>query len=194
MPQNSDAGIPARVYLSPRLVLRPLDCGEADRFSRFLRRNRTHFEPWGPSRDDLFYSPETTARRIEAEVRERCAGRALPLALFSRRDGALIGTATLSAIVRGPFQSAFLGYKLAHAAQGQGLMTEAIRRIVGIAFDDLGLHRVEANVMPRNNRSIRLLRRCDFHEEGRSPEYLYINGVWEDHLHFARLNRGWVAR
>jgi len=178
-------------YLTPRMVMRPMAAAEAPALAAFLRANRRFLEPWGPVREDSFYTTEATARRLGAEDREYRAGRALPLYLFSRAGGDLLGSVTLSSIVRGPFQSAFLGYKLAAAATGHGFMTEAVSRVVRIAFETLNLHRVEANVMPRNRPSRAVLDRCGFDEEGASREYLRINGRWEDHLHYVILNDAW---
>ena len=69
-------------------------------------------------------------------------------------------------------------------------MTEALRALVfDIAFGPLGLHRVEANVMPRNGRSIRVMEKLGFVQEGLARDYLRINGRWENHIHFVALNR-----
>ena len=67
-------------------------------------------------------------------------------------------------------------------------MTEAVRKVTEFAFADLGLHRIEANVMPRNEASAAVLKKCGFRMEGSSQKYLKINGRWEDHLHYVILN------
>jgi [ribosomal protein S5]-alanine N-acetyltransferase len=69
-------------------------------------------------------------------------------------------------------------------------MTEAVRRTVEIGFSEVGLHRVEANVMPSNVRSLAVVERAGFEREGYSQRYLRINGHWEDHIRFARVNDG----
>ena len=60
--------------------------------------------------------------------------------------------------------------------------------VVRYAFAEAGLHRVEANVMPRNKPSLRVLEKNGFVNEGLSKYYLNINGVWEDHVHMVRIN------
>jgi ribosomal-protein-alanine N-acetyltransferase len=75
-----------------------------------------------------------------------------------------------------------LGYALAEKLGGQGWMTEAVRLVLGVAFGPLRLHRVQANAMPRNAGSLRVLEKNGFRREGFSPRYLCINGVWEDHV------------
>ena len=67
-------------------------------------------------------------------------------------------------------------------------MTEAIKRTVQIMFDDFELHRIEANVVPRNSRSLKVMEKLGFEKEGLSKRYLEINGKWEDHIHFAVYN------
>jgi ribosomal-protein-alanine N-acetyltransferase len=66
-------------------------------------------------------------------------------------------------------------------------MTEVVRLATHFAFDTLGLHRVEANIQPRNTSSIALVRRLGFIREGFSPRYLRIGGAWRDHERWALL-------
>ena len=94
----------------------------------------------------------------------------------------------------------FLGYKLDQEYLNQGYMTMAVDMVTAYAFSVLGLHRLEANVMPRNKASLRVLEKNGFLNEGLSKYYLNINGVWEDHIHMVKLNEsmhrdkaGWAA-
>jgi ribosomal-protein-alanine N-acetyltransferase len=104
------------------------------------------------------------------------------------RDGdGLVGVLTLSQIVMGNFRSAYLGYWGYPHCAGRGLMTQALRATVRFAFDELGLHRVEANIRPDNLRSIALVRRVGFRREGFSPRYLRIGDGWHDHERWALL-------
>ena len=106
----------------------------------------------------------------------------------------IIGTASLGTIMGPPFLSAYVGYKLAPTHTGQGYMTEAVAALVRFAFGPLGLHRLEANIMPRNTPSLRVAKRLGFTEEGLARRYLNIGGVWEDHIHMVLLNEpGWDA-
>jgi ribosomal-protein-alanine N-acetyltransferase len=102
-------------------------------------------------------------------------------------SGAVVGVITISQIVRGLFQSAYLGFYSRAGFVGRGLMTEAVRLATRHAFDDLGLHRLEANIQPDNLRSIALVRRLGFRKEGFSPRYLRIAGAWRDHERWALL-------
>ena len=108
--------------------------------------------------------------------------------LVRRNDGdAIVGVINISQIYRGPFQSAYLGFYAMENYQGQGLMREGLNLALRVAFRDLRLHRVEANIQPTNSRSIALVRSLGFHLEGFSPRYLKVAGRWRDHQRWALL-------
>lgn len=109
-------------------------------------------------------------------------------------DAAILGVVNLSEIVRGNFQSAYLGYRIYTEHAGQGYMTEALPLVLAHAFRRLRLHRVEANVRPDNAASIALLRRAGFTREGFSRRYLKIGGRWRDHERWALLREDWSRR
>lgn len=67
-------------------------------------------------------------------------------------------------------------------------MTELISWMVTYGFETLHLHRIEASVMPKNERSLRVLEKNGFEREGLAKKYLRINGVWEDHIHMVKIN------
>ncbi len=104
--------------------------------------------------------------------------------------GALVGVINLNEIVMGVFRSAYLGYWGYPQTGGRGLMTDALREAVRYAFDEVGLHRVEANIQPGNVRSVALARRAGFTKEGFSPGYLFIDGAWRDHERWASIRAG----
>jgi ribosomal-protein-alanine N-acetyltransferase len=99
----------------------------------------------------------------------------------------IVGVINLNEIVMGAFQSAYLGYYGMANFSRTGLMTDALRAAVGYAFNELGLHRLEANIQPDNLASIALVRRVGFKQEGFSPRYLRIDGEWRDHERWALL-------
>jgi ribosomal-protein-alanine N-acetyltransferase len=102
-------------------------------------------------------------------------------------DGEMVGLANLTQIFLGGFRSAYLGYSAFVPSAGQGFMTEGLRLVLREAFGPVGLHRVEANVQPDNERSIALVERLGFRREGYSPRYLKIRGRWRDHVRYAIL-------
>ena len=111
-----------------------------------------------------------------------------------RDDGALVGFANLSEIIRGNLQQAFLGFGAFAGFEGQGYMRELLEQVLRDAFDELGLHRVEANVQPGNERSKALVRRVGFVKEGFSESYLMVAGAWRDHERWAMTEERWRSR
>ncbi len=104
-----------------------------------------------------------------------------------RPGGAVVGVVNLNEIVLSVFRSAYLSYWGYAGFGGRGLMTQALREAVRYAFEEVGLHRVEASIQPGNARSIALVRRAGFTQEGFSPKLLFIDGAWRDHEHWAIL-------
>jgi ribosomal-protein-alanine N-acetyltransferase len=107
--------------------------------------------------------------------------------LRRNEDDAIVGMFELSGIVRGFFQSAYLGYWVGAPYARQGYMTDGMQAVLRYAFGDLKLHRVEANIQPDNAASIALAKRTGFQREGYSPRYLKIGGRWRDHERWAVL-------
>lgn len=105
--------------------------------------------------------------------------------------GALVGFVNINNIVRGGFQSGYLGYAGFVTHTGRGLMSAGVATVVTAAFTDLGLHRLEANIQPANERSIALVRRLGFRREGLSPHYLMVDGQWRDHERWAVVADEW---
>jgi ribosomal-protein-alanine N-acetyltransferase len=100
-------------------------------------------------------------------------------------DNALVGCVEITQIVRGSFRSAYVGYYAFAGQTGRGLMRAGLGQVVKLAFKELKLHRLEANIQPRNVKSIALVKACGFRREGYSPRYLKIRGRWRDHERWA---------
>ena len=111
-----------------------------------------------------------------------------------KQSRAIIGSINLSQVTRGLFQNAYLGYYIGAPFAGQGYMGEAIEVLLRYSFQDLKLHRIEANVQPHNTASIALLKRAGFTKEGFSRRYLKICGRWRDHERWAIIAEDWRAK
>lgn len=104
----------------------------------------------------------------------------------------IFGVINISNIVRGLFQSAFIGYYGSVISQNhKGIMTLSMQAVLKKAFQEYGLHRLEANIQPDNYSSINFIRRNGFKKEGYSPRYLKIDGEWKDHERWALTYEDW---
>jgi ribosomal-protein-alanine N-acetyltransferase len=101
------------------------------------------------------------------------------------------GVVNVSEIVRGLFRSAYLGFYAFAPHAGRGFMHAGLRLVIAKAFRGLRLHRLEANIQPRNRRSIALVKGLGFRREGFSPRYLRIAGRWRDHERWALTVESW---
>lgn len=163
-----------------RVFLREPGPTDRDEFLERVRASRRLHRPWA-------YPPDTPERYASLLRRTEAPTERVRL-ICRRADGAIVGVGNLSHIVLGDFRSAYLGYFGFAPFEGRGYMTEGLALVLRSAFVDVGLHRVEANVQPANERSIALLERMGFRREGYSLRYLKIGGRWRDHVRYAILS------
>jgi [ribosomal protein S5]-alanine N-acetyltransferase len=175
------------VMTTKRLRLHTPTVAETEDIAGYLTRNWPHLSPWMPERDPSYFTPEHWERELATRADDPSQ---LTLLVRTKLDNALVGMVAFSAIARGPAQMANLGYNLAEKAQGNGYLTEGLPVALEYVFEQLGLHRVQANYLPRNERSGRLLRRLGFIVEGYARDYLKINGRWEDHILTSKTRSG----
>ncbi len=153
-----------------------------------LRRDSVAFlQPWEPVWGHDHLSRRAFTSRVYWAGRAEAQGTALPLLLFQRQTGALLGAITLDNIRRGPAQSGMLGYWIGQPHARHGYMREAILAVVHHAFTSLDLSRIEAACLPENAASRGVLEKCGFKYEGVAQSYLQINGRWRNHVLFANL-------
>lgn len=177
-----------------RITLRPLTVTDEAEFVDALTESRRVWAPWTPATPDDLDGPELFRRELRRSRATAEAGTHLRLAAFDDTEH-LVGLFALNEIVRGVFQSAYAGWQVRATATGKGIGTEGARGLLDIAFLDpprgLGLHRVQANVMPRNAASLRIAEKVGFRHEGLARRYLKIAGVWADHEMFAITYEEW---
>lgn len=155
-------------------------------FIAAARRSRPFHRPWG--------YPPTTPDAFALYLKRHRSPTHEGHFLVERSTRKLVGVVNLMEIVWGSFEGAYLGYYLFLPHQERGYMTEGLRLVLRKAFQDMGLHRVEANIQPQNKRSLRLVQRLGFRKEGFSPRYLKLGGRWRDHERWALLAEEWRAR
>jgi ribosomal-protein-alanine N-acetyltransferase len=155
--------------------------------AELVRANREFMAPFEPARSEEYFTEAGQGALVANLLRQHQQGRTLPHVIVDEH-GDVVGRITLNEIVRGPFQSCSLGYWVSADRGGRGLATAAVRDIVRVAFDDLGLHRVQAGTLRDNVRSQRVLERAGFARFGVAEAYLKIAGRWQDHVLFQLVN------
>jgi ribosomal-protein-alanine N-acetyltransferase len=175
------------------VVLRAPQMSDYAEWAELREASRQFLAPWEPTwpADDL--TRGSFRRRIKRYTEDQRSDLAYPFFLFRARDHVLVGGLTLANVRRGCAQAASLGYWMGAPFARQGHMTAAVRAILPFAFETLRLHRVEAACIPGNAASVHLLERTGFRREGFAREYLCIDGVWQDHLLYARLRHDAAA-
>jgi len=174
--------------LSNSFRLRPLVEPDAPAVLDYLVRNRETHAPWSPDPPPGFFTLAYQQDRVALYTEANRRGVEHRFVIVpSEDDGYVIGAINLVAVERGAFLNGRFGYSMDEHWSGRGVMTVALGLAVDFGFDDLQLHRVEANIMPRNYPSRRVLEKCGFRRVGFSPRMLCISGVWEDHEMFALL-------
>jgi len=169
------------------VVLRPPQMSDYPEWAALREASRDFLTPWEPTwpADDL--TRASFRRRIRRYFEDQRGDLAYPFFIFRRSDDALVGGLTLANVRRGCAQACTLGYWMGRDYAQRGYMTAAVRGVIPFAFGTLRLHRIEAACIPANTASIKLLERTGFQREGFARQYLCINGLWQDHLLFARL-------
>jgi [ribosomal protein S5]-alanine N-acetyltransferase len=179
-----------------RVSLRPLVAADFATWQEVRRRNSAWLTPWEPARTpglpDVVESREAFAMRCSARERERQLGTGFGFGIFVRNT--FVGEINLSSVQRGPFQSSYVGYWIDQAQAGNGYMPEALVLTARFAFDELHLHRIQISIIPRNQRSRRVVEKLKIRDEGVALRYLEINGVWEDHVRYAMTLEEWQDR
>jgi ribosomal-protein-alanine N-acetyltransferase len=170
------------------VFLRAPQTGDYAEWAALREASRAFLTPWEPTwpADDL--SRSAFRRRLRRYAEDLRTDSSYAFFLFRKSDGVLLGGLTLANIRRGVAQAGSLGYWIGEPYARRGLMSAAVRALVPFSFTALRLHRLEAACIPSNAASIRLLENCGFVREGYAREYLCINGLWQDHVLFARLS------
>ena len=160
-----------------RVILRELVAADEDEFLGLARASVGLHHPWYtmPTTPEAFGTYLTRLERPSTEGRLVCV----------RDSGAMAGVIVIDSIIRGRFQSGSLSYGAFAGTAGRGYMSEGLGLMMRIAFGELRLHRLDANIQPANQASLALVRRHGFRREGYSPDMLFIDGAWRDHERWA---------
>ena len=170
-----------------RVVLRVPQVSDFAEWATLRAASRDFLTPWEPTwpADDL--TRTSFRRRIKRYSEDQRSDLAYALFVLRKSDNALVGGLTLANIRRGCAQAGSLGYWMGAPYARQGYMAAAVNAVIPFAFGTLRLHRVEAACIPGNMASLKLLEKTGFKREGVARQYLCIDGIWQDHLLYARL-------
>ncbi|HTW97938.1 MAG TPA: GNAT family protein [Acidimicrobiales bacterium] len=181
--------------VGPRVRLRGLRAEDFPAWQVVRARSRDWLTPWEPRPAGAAHLPEDRASfvsRCQMRERERQLGTGYGFGIFVR--GELAGEINLGAIQRGSFQNGYVGYWIDVDKAGNGYVPEACVLLFAFAFEELGLHRLQVAIVPRNTASRRVARKLWLRGEGIACRYLEINGRWEDHVRYAITAEEWVER
>ncbi len=174
------------IRVGERVYLRRPRRRDADELVALVRSSQGQLHPWA--------SPPADREAFLRYVKRARSPRFEPFFVRRLDDEALVGVVNVSEIVLGGFLSAYLGYYSGAELAGNGYMTEGLTLVIEHCFEQLGLHRLEANIQPGNDRSLALVKRLGFEKEGFSPGYLKVCGKWRDHERWAILVDRWEER
>ncbi|MVZ99090.1 GNAT family N-acetyltransferase [Actinomadura sp. LD22] len=172
-----DVSQAGRTDAAHRVTLRRLGSADRDEFLDLVRASADLHRPW--------VSLPSTPEQYRAYLARYAKPDEESLLVCVRGSGNVAGLVNINSIIRGRFQSASIAYAAFAPSAGRGYMSEGLELVVRYAFEQLRLHRLEAQIQPENEASLKLVRRAGFRYEGLSPELLYIDGAWRDHERWA---------
>ncbi len=178
-----------------RVRLRPLREEDFEAWQEVRTRCRDWLLPWEPRPASAPYPPEdrqSFATRCAMRERERQLGTGFAFGIFA--GPRFVGEVNLSSVQRGPFQNAYVGYWIDQMQAGRSYVPEACVLLFRFAFEDLGLHRLQISIIPRNRPSRRVAQKLWLRGEGIALRYLEIDGKWEDHVRYAVTSEEWTER
>ena len=178
-----------------RVRLRPLREDDYEAWNEVRTRCRDWLLPWEPRPAGAPYPSEdrtTFTTRCSMRERERQLGTGYGFGIFAM--GRFVGEVNISSVTRGAFQNAYVGYWVDQAQAGRGYVPESCVLLFRFAFEEIGLHRLQISIIPRNRPSRRVAQKLWLRGEGIALRYLEIDGRWEDHVRYALTAEEWVER
>lgn len=182
--------------VTKRLILRPLRTMDAFSWQEVRLRCAEWLIPWEPLRPLGGANPETSRpafdARCEQRDRERAMGTSYGFGIFE--NNRFIGECNINNVQRGAMQGGYVGYWIDQSRAGNGFMPESVAAVFRFAFEDLGLHRLQVSIIPRNAASRSVATKLCLRDEGIAERYIEINGIWEDHVRYAITSEEWTVR
>jgi len=172
-----------------RLLLRVLYPSEANRVTEYLVRNREFHRPFHQVHEDDYFTFYEQSDYMRGDLSGFRRDECYPFWISYKSDPSyVIGRVAYTAVIRGALSSCLLGYHLDQNEVGKGIMKEAISSANAFVFMQKKIHRIQADIMPENARSIATIESLGFNRQGLNEKYMCIDGVWRDHFIYAKIN------
>lgn len=182
------------------ITLRALGFSDKKQWRRVRALNKEWLQEWeatvpqtsnsgkliGSSRFENLSGALSFNKMVKVYRSEARAGRSFSFGIFKGPN--FIGQINLGGVIYGALRGAHIGYWIDRAYANRGYMSAAVNMVTDFAFNELELHRIEINIRPENEPSIRVAQKCGYLYEGLRPRYLHIDGAWRDHHCFVREN------
>lgn len=165
-------------------VLRKSEAGKA---CDYFCRNRDFHRKFAQTHTDEYFTVSVQKKYLAYDCESFLEGSLVPLWITEKGNDLLIGRVSFFNFAYGGMMSCACGYHLDKDYTGRGYMTEALRSAMAFVFDEYKMHRIEAFILPENERSLALVKRLGFHYEGERKSYMHINGKYRDHEAFYML-------
>lgn len=186
--------IPERLE-TERLYLRPYRAGDGPLYFAASLRNQDHLAEFESGNVLMHLNDEDSA---EAAVREMAADwmarNCFFIGIFEKMSDEWAGQ-----VYVGPTNWELPEFTIGYVAdvnyEGKGYISEAVQRVLGMLFEDMGAHRVKSDCNENNTRSMRLLERCGFRREGHLLENRRnADGSWHGDFLYGLLRREYNGR
>ncbi len=163
-------------------LIKLLEFNQAQLLCDYYQKNKDFLASWEPNRSDDFYTLEFWQQQVIDSISLFKSKNAIRFVALDKTETHVIATCSYSNIVWGCFMACHMGYSIDQSYQGKNIMYEVAQTTIKYIKDEVKLHRIMANYIPRNTRSEILLKRLGFKKEGYAKNYLKINGRWQDHI------------
>lgn len=167
-----------------RLRLSVLRKSEAPRVTAYFIKNKDFHKKYAQTHTDDYFTVSMQRKYLAYDYNSFLDGSLVPLWITLKETGEIIGRVSFFNFAFGGMMSCACGYHLDKDHTGKGYMTEALKGAMAFVFDEYKMHRIEAFIVPDNEPSLNLVKRCGFHYEGKWISYMHINGRYRDHEAF----------
>ncbi len=168
-----------------RLRLSVLKKNCAPMVTDYFVRNKEFHQQWSQTHSDSYFELKTQKKYLSYDEAEYRQGKIVPLWIMKKEDpDRVIGRVSFFNFAYGGMMNCAVGYHLDKGETGKGYMTEALKESCRLIVNEMKIHRIEAFILPENERSLSLIKRVGFKEEGLRKSYMHINGNWRDHVSF----------